>query len=185
MGFLAAIGQMGGFSTWITGPVKSLLRIGQDGLLPPVLQKTNKNDVPVNLMLIQAVVISIVGTLFLVFAPSINLAFWISVALSMLIYVSMYFLMFLSCLYLRYKEPNVNRKFKIPGKNIGAWAVCLLGMIGMVLSFLIAFIPPSQFPEEHERYYYAILVIGILIIFSLPYIIGSLSKPSWKITTKK
>lgn len=179
MGFLAAIGQLGGFSTWITGPVKGLLRIGKDGLLPLFLHRTNKNDVPVNLMMIQAIVISVVGTAFLVFAPSINLAFWISVALSMLIYVSMYFLMFLSALYLRYKKPNVVRKFKIPGK-VGMWITCMLGMLGMVLSFCIAFIPPAQFPAEHKGYYYAFLIIGILIVFSLPYIITLFAKPSWK-----
>jgi len=184
MGFLAAVGQLGGFSTWITGPVKGLLKLGKEGLLPVFLQKTNKFEVPANLMLIQAIVISVVGTFFLAFAPSINLAFWISVALSMLIYVSMYFLMFLSALYLRYKKPEVKRKFKIPGRNIGVWIVCLIGMIGMILSFCIAFVPPVQFPEEHKMYYYSILAIGIFIIFILPYIIILLEKPSWKVTKK-
>ncbi len=185
IGLLAAIGQLGGFSTWLTGPVKSLLRMGKDGLLPPVLQKTNKFEVPTNLMLIQAIVISIVGTSFLAFAPSINLAFWISVALSMLIYVSMYFLMFLSALYLRYKKPHVVRKYKVPGKNIGIWIVCLLGMLGMVLSFCIALVPPAQFPQENNEYYFTILITCIIIIFSLPYIISLFQKPSWKVDDKK
>lgn len=184
MGLLAAIGQLGGFSTWITGPVKGLLRIGKDGMLPPFLQKTNKYDVPTHLMLIQAIIISVVGTCFLIFTPSINIAFWISVALSMLIYVSMYFLMFLSCLYLRYKKPFVVRKFQVPGKKIGVWIVCLLGMFGMLLSFCIAFIPPIQFPQEHKIYYYSILIVGILIVFSLPFIISLMKKPSWKINSK-
>jgi amino acid transporter len=184
LGFLAAVGQLGGFSTWITGPVKGLLKLGREGQLPPFLQKINKYEVPTHLMIIQAVVISIIGTFFLAFTPSINLAFWISVALSMLIYVSMYFLMFLSALYLRYKRPEVKRKFSIPGKNIGIWIVCMIGMIGMVLSFCIAFVPPAQFPEEHKGYYYGILAVGISIIFILPYIISSMEKPSWKCKEK-
>lgn len=185
MGLLVALGQMGGFSTWITGPVKGLLRMGKDGLLPPFLQKTNKYDAPARLMVIQAIVISVVGTAFLALASSVNIAFWISVALSMLIYMSMYFLMFLSALYLRYKKPLVERKFKIPGNNFGIWIVCLLGMMGMVLSFCIAFVPPAQFPQGAHGYYYAILASGILIIFSLPYIISSLAKRSWNLKSKK
>jgi glutamate:GABA antiporter len=185
LGLLVAVGQLGGFSTWITGPVKGLLRMGKDGQLPPILHKTNKFDVPVNLMLIQAIVISVIGTSFLAFAPSINLAFWISVALSMIIYVSMYFLMFLSALYLRYKKPHVERKFKVPGKKVGMWIVCLLGMIGMLLSFYIAFIPPAQFPQEHHIYYHSILIVGIIIVYSLPYIISSMRKPSWKLNPKE
>lgn len=180
MGLLAAVGQLGGFSTWITGPVKGLLRMGQDGQLPPILHKTNKYDVPTNLMIIQAVVISVVGTCFLIVAPTINVAFWISVALSMLIYVTMYFLMFLSGIYLKYKKPNVERKYVVPGKKLGMWIVCIIGMLGMTLSYSIAFIPPAQFPQQHVLYYYLILIIGILTVYSIPYIISLFQKPSWK-----
>ncbi len=179
LGFLVAMGQTGGFSTWITGPVKGLLKIGKEGCLPVFFQKTNKHDAPVNLMLIQAIIISIVGTCFLLFAESINIAFWISVALSMLIYVSMYFLMFLSALYLRYKEPKVIRKFTIPFKWVGIWGVCLLGMIGMIFSFIIAFFRPSQLPAEHHALYLTVLITGILITYILPFIITALRKPSW------
>jgi len=184
-GLLAAIGQIGGFSTWITGPVKGLLKLGKEGELPPFFQKTNKHEVPTNLMIVQAIVISVIGSFFLIFAKTINLAFWISVALSMLIYVSMYFLMFLSALYLRYKKPHVKRKFRIPGKNYGAWIVCGLGMIGMILSFIIAFFPPVQFPQKHHVLYFTILIVGIIITYALPWIITSFKKPSWKITKKE
>jgi len=185
LGFLAALGQTGGFSSWLISPVKGLLKIGSEGELPVFFQKVNKNGVPKNLMIIQAIVISIIGTFFLMFAASINIAFWISVALSMLIYVTMYFLMFLSAIYLRYKRPDVKRKFKIPGKNIGIWIACLLGMISMILSFIIAFFPPSEFPPEHETLYHTILIVGISIIFILPFIITAFKKPSWQLKTPK
>ena len=103
----------------------------------------------------------------------------------MLIYVTMYFLMFLSALYLRYKKPHVKRKFKVPGKNIGIWIVCMLGMIAMVLSFIIAFFPPIEFPPQHKNMYYAILIVGITIIFVLPFIINAFKKPSWKLKQVK
>lgn len=184
LGLLVAAGQTGGFSSWLIGPVKGLLKLGQEGGLPPFFHKVNKYGVPTNLMIIQAIVISIIGSFFLIFTASINIAFWISVALSMLIYVTMYFLMFLSALYLRYKKPNVKRKFKIGGKNIGIWIVCMLGMVAMVLSFIIAFFPPAEFPPEHKGLYYGILIIGIAIIFILPFIILLFKKPSWQMKRK-
>ncbi|NGX44526.1 MAG: Glutamate/gamma-aminobutyrate antiporter, partial [Candidatus Anoxychlamydiales bacterium] len=119
LGLLVAIGQMGGFSTWLAGPVKGLLETAKEGELPPFFQKVNKNSMPSNLMLIQAIVISISSTIFLLISTSINMSFWISVALSMMIYVSMYFLMILSCLYLRYKKPDIQRIYKIPFKTFG------------------------------------------------------------------
>ncbi|MBN2478659.1 MAG: amino acid permease [Parachlamydiales bacterium] len=180
MGLLVAIGQIGGFSTWITGPAKGLLEMGNEGMLPPFFIKVNKNQVPVNMMLIQAIVISILGSFVLIYADSINIAFWITVAFSMMIYVSMYFLMFLSVLYLRYKKPNVKRNYKIPGKKIGVWISSIVGMIGMVFSFLIALIPPSQLPETHHTLYVTLLVVGIIIVFLVPFIITHFEKPSWK-----
>lgn len=180
LGLLAAVGQTGGFSTWITGPVKGLLKLAREGELPPFFQKINKHEMPKNLMITQAVVISVVGSFFLLFTTTINVAFWISVALSMLIYVSMYFLMFLSAIYLRYKRPEVERTFKVPGKKIGIWIVGLLGMISMVLSFIIAFFPPAQFPAEHRLLYYSILIIGISVTYILPFIITSFKNPSWE-----
>lgn len=176
---LVAAGQTGGFSTWLLGPVKGLLVVAKDGELPPFFQKVNKHDVPVNLMIIQAIIISILGTFFLLFTESIDVAFWISVALSMLIYVTMYILMYLAGIYLRYKKPNVNRTFKIPGKNIGMWIVSVIGIIAMVLSFIIAFFPPSEFPTDHRKLYFSVLIIGIIVIFVLPFIINAFKKPHW------
>ncbi|NGX48792.1 MAG: Glutamate/gamma-aminobutyrate antiporter [Candidatus Anoxychlamydiales bacterium] len=182
---LVAAGQTGGFSTWLLGPVKGLLVVAKDGELPPFFQKVNKNNVPVNLMIIQAIVISVLGTFLLLFTTSIDVAFWISVALSMLIYVSMYILMYLSAIYLRYKKPNVKRAFKIPFKNFGMIIVSVIGIIAMALSFIIAFFPPAEFPSQHRKLYFSILIIGIIVVFALPFIINAFKKPHWILKNKK
>ncbi|NGX33397.1 MAG: Glutamate/gamma-aminobutyrate antiporter, partial [Candidatus Anoxychlamydiales bacterium] len=165
LGLLVAIGQMGGFSTWLAGPVKGLLETAKEGELPPFFQKVNKNGMPSNLMLIQAIVISISSSTFLLISTSINMSFWISVALSMMIYVSMYFLMILSCLYLRYKKPDIQRVYKIPFKNFGLWFVTIIGMMTMVFAFVMALIPPSQLEKEGSLKYFLILIISIAVIY--------------------
>ena len=184
LGLLVAIGQMGGFSTWLAGPVKGLLETAQEGELPPFFQRVNKYNMPSNLLIIQAVFITITSSFFLLFASSVNMSFWISVALSIMIYVSMYFLMILSCLYLRYKKPDVKRTFKIPFKNVGVWIVALIGMMTMIFAFIMALFPPNQLEHENYLKYILILSISIIIIFMIPLIIHRLKKPSWNIKNK-
>ena len=184
LGLLVAIGQMGGFSTWLAGPVKGLLETAKEGELPPFFQKVNKNNMPSNLMLIQAIVISISSSTFLLISTSINMSFWISVALSMMIYVSMYFLMILSCLYLRYKKPDIQRVYKIPFKNFGLWFVTIIGMMTMVFAFVMALIPPSQLEKEGSLKYFLILIISIAVIYIIPFFIHSLKKDSWSVKIK-
>ena len=184
LGLLVAIGQMGGFSTWLAGPVKGLLETAKEGELPPFFQKVNKNSMPSNLMLIQAIVISISSTIFLLISTSINMSFWISVALSMMIYVSMYFLMILSCLYLRYKKPDIQRIYKIPFKTFGLWFVTILGMMTMVFAFVMALIPPSQLEKEGSLKYFLILIISIAVIYIIPFFIHRLKKDSWNVKIK-
>ena len=184
LGLLVAIGQMGGFSTWLAGPVKGLLETAKEGELPPFFQKVNKNSMPSNLMLIQAIVISISSSTFLLISTSINMSFWISVALSMMIYVSMYFLMILSCLYLRYKKPDIQRVYKIPFKNFGLWFVTIIGMMTMVFAFVMALIPPSQLEKEVSLKYFLILIISITVIYVIPFFIHRLKKDSWSVKIK-
>lgn len=180
LGLCVAIGQMGGFSTWLAGPVKGLLETAQEGELPPFFQKVNKYNMPQNLMILQAFVISITSCLFLLVSANVNISFWISVALSMMIYVTMYFLMILACLYLRYKKPKVQRTFKVPL----IWFVSFVGMAAMIFSFVMAFFPPVQLPVENYIVYISILSISIIFIFIIPFIIHRFKKPSWNILKK-
>ena len=181
LGVLAAIGQIGGFSTWIGGPVKGLLETAKEGELPKFFQKVNDRGAPRNLLLIQAVIISISSSLFLLLATSVNMSFWISVALSMMVYFTMYILMLISCLYLRYTKPEVARKFKIPFKNVGVCIVTISGIFIMLFGFFIALMPPSQLETQNYIKYIAILLTSIAVIYTIPFIIHKLKNDSWKI----
>ena len=176
LGLLVALGQIGGFSTWIGGPVKGLLETAREGELPDFFKKINKNNAPINLLLIQAFIISISSTCFLIFSSNVNMAFWMSIALSMMIYFTMYFLMILSCLYLRYKKPDAQRAFKIPFKNRGIWFVSLLGMSSISFGYFVSFIPPSQLPKASQGKYMFILLSSLLVIYSIPLLIHKFKK---------
>ena len=179
LGILVAIGQMGGACTWLLGPVKGLHATALSGDLPKFFQRVNNNGVPRNLLIIQAIWISIVSSALLIFT-AINQAFWFSVAFSMMIYVTAYFLMLLSGLYLRYKAPDAPRAYRIPFKNVGMWVVTCLGMVTMVFSFFVALFPPAELPSGNKTLYQSLLIGGIIIVFAIPFIIESRRRPSWK-----
>ncbi len=180
LGVLVAGGAIGGVNAWLMGPIKGLLATAKRGDLPPIFRKVNKKGIPTSLLLMQGSVISVIAIILLL-SPSINIAFWISVALSMMIYATMYFLMMLSALYLRYKSPNVKRAYKIPGKkNIGIWLVTLIGMCMLMFLFTVALFPPAQLAGESRSTYFSVILVGIIFVFSMPFIIERFKKKSWK-----
>ncbi len=61
---LIAIGAIGQVSTWILGPVRGLFATAKEGTLPPLLQKKNKNDIPVNMLILQGILITFWGAVY-------------------------------------------------------------------------------------------------------------------------
>ena len=180
IGILVAGGAIGAINTWLMGPVKGLLASAKSGQLPPYFQKVNKNGAPQRLLIIQAILISLVGG-GLLLMPNINIAFWTSVAIAMLVYFTMYSLMLLAGLRLRYKEPRVQRAYKIPGGNFGMWFVACIGLLTLLCGYIVAFFPPSQLPSGNETIYETILIIGAITAIGIPFVIYQLRKPSWKV----
>ena len=58
MALTIAVGAIGSLSTWAVGPSRGLLVAAQSGDLPPFFRKINKHNMPVNLMVVQAIIVS-------------------------------------------------------------------------------------------------------------------------------
>lgn len=95
----------------------------------------------------------------------------------------MYIMMFAAAIYLRYKEPNTPRPYRVPGGNFGMWVVAGAGFIGSLMAFVLSFIPPSQIPVGNPGSYILILMVGTLGFFVIPLIIYACRKPSWQTDT--
>lgn len=175
---IMAIGALGMMSTWIVGPTKGIYASALDGDLPPILQKTNRKNMPVSILLLQAVFVTILSLVFL-FMPSVSSSYWILVNMTIQLYLIMYFLMFLAGLVLRYKYPNKKRAYRVPGKY-GMHIVCITGMAACFFSFLLGFIPPEQIETGSTFDYELILVSGMAFFLIVPFVIYAKKKPSWK-----
>ena len=56
-------GVLAGVLTWVAGPSKGIFAVGKAGYLPPFFQKTNKNGVQKNILLIQGCVVTLLALL--------------------------------------------------------------------------------------------------------------------------
>ena len=56
----ALLGMVGHIMIWVIGPSESLRVAAKDGLIPKTFQKMTKGGAPVNVMLLQAVIVSVI-----------------------------------------------------------------------------------------------------------------------------
>ena len=163
---LLVIGSLGGIISWVISPIKGLAQAAEHGFLPSILQKQNIHGVPQNLLLTQAILVSIVCLAFL-FLPSINGSYWLLTSLTTQLYMLMYVLMFLSALQLRRQSTSrQNNAFSIPGGVRGTRLVCYLGLTGCIITLLVGFIPPSHFNIGSKLYYETIFCGGMLTMIT-------------------
>ncbi len=176
---LIAIGTIASVSTWTVGPTKALLAAAHVGDLPPLFRRINKNAMPTPLLIFQAIVVSFISLLF-IFLPTLNEAYWILLALVTELYLIMYLLMFAAAIKLRYKHPDVERPYKIPGKNFGMWCVAGLGILSSLFTMIVGILPPAHIKVTNRGLYTFFMLAGV-VIFSLgPTVILLFQKEEWK-----
>ena len=173
-------GVLAGVLTWVAGPSKGIFTVGRAGYLPPFFQKTNKDGVQRNILLVQGVIVTILGLLFVVM-PSVQSFYQILSQLTVLLYLIMYMMMFAAAITLRYKLPKMERPFRLGAKGNGLmWLLGGLGFCGSLLAFVLSFIPPSQISVGSNKVWFLVLIIGAIVFVGIPFIIYASRKPSWK-----
>jgi glutamate:GABA antiporter len=172
------IGSLGGMINWIISPTKGLLHAAESGYLPRFFQKQNKAGMPSNLLLVQAVLVSVLSFVYFVM-PSVNGSYWLLSALTTQIYMLMYFLMFLTGIVLRYRYPGQPRPFRVGRTgNTAMWVTVILGLIGVVITLIIGFFPPAGIDVGGTKHYEWMFSIGMLIMV-LPALLLTQTKRRW------
>ena len=171
-------GVLAGVLTWVAGPSKGIFTVGKAGYLPPFFQKSNKNGVQRNILLIQGAIVTLLSLLFVVM-PSVQSFYQILSQMTASLYLIMYMMLFAAAIVLRYKMKSSNRPFRLGG-NLLMWIIAGLGFCGSLLAFVLSFIPPAQISTGSPTTWVTILVVGCIIVVVVPFIIYSMRKPSWK-----
>ncbi|MEO9229912.1 MAG: putative glutamine/gamma-aminobutyrate antiporter GadC [Devosia sp.] len=179
MAAMLAFGVMGQASVIVAGPSAGLLAVGKAGYLPHILQKTNKNGVPIAILLLQGGLVTLLCAAFTVL-PSVQSAYQLLSQMATIIYLFMYLIMYVAAIRLRYAQPDIARPFKIPGGMFGMWLVGIVGLAGALTAVGFSLIPPKQIDTGSPVTYIGILVVGCVIFAALPFIFYAFHKSDWK-----
>jgi amino acid transporter len=179
LALLVCYGALSGALAWISAPSRALLTTAQDGVLPPILQKTNKAGVQRNILILQAIIVTAVSSIYL-FTADVSGAFFLISTVTISLYIVMYMLMYAAAIRLRYTQPDLPRAFKIPGGKAGMWIVAGLGFVAVAFSLLVSFFPPSQIPVGNPTTYVALVAAGLIIFVAAALLIYRFRKPSWR-----
>ena len=172
---LIILGGLSSVAAWILGPSKGLFVAAEHGSLPSFFVKLNSYGVPINILLTQGCIYTLLSSLF-IFMPSVASSYWALSAMTSQLALIVYIALFLAAIVLRYKEPNKPRPYKIPFGNVGIICLGGLGIISSILGIIVGFIPPSQISVGNVYAFESILVGGILVISLIPFAIYKSSK---------
>lgn len=176
---LIVVGALGEVNNWIIAPARGLLQAAESQVLPQVFCQTNRHGAPVPILIAQAIIVSAVALVFVVF-PSVNESYWFLTALASQLYMFMYIFMFLALLRLRMKSKSLSPNgYRIPGGSAGLYLCTALGCFSCVFTIFIGFIPPRTFLGHGSMHYTVVLVVGLLAMIALPlvlYVFGSRSE---------
>jgi len=165
--------------SWISGPSRGLLETAKQGEIPPFMEKTNKNGMQINILLIQGVIVTVLTSLYFIM-KNVSVAFFLLSAMTITLYLVMYILMYAAAIKLRITQPDLPRSYKVPGGIVGMCIVAGVGLIGVIFSLVVGFFPPSNLPIGNPKFYVGIVTAGMIIFIGLPVIIHALKKPEWK-----
>jgi amino acid transporter len=169
---LIVLGMFGTFNAWFLGPARGLAIAAKNGYFPKIFSHTNKKDVPVNILIMQAIICSLLSTLFL-FMPDISSGFWLLLNLSSQSALVVYILIFAAAIKLRLSsELNPSQGFKIPGGRCSMYLVAGTGIITCVIAILASVVPPSLIKVGKLWHYEGILLASNIIFLGIPFIIN-------------
>ena len=163
IGVMILLGSLGGMVNWMISPAKGLFQAAQNGYLPKVFAKLNKHEAAGNVLIAQAILVSIMCLAFLLM-PGVNGSYWLLTDLSTELYILMYILMFIAAIVIKYKYADKPAVFQVPGKKLGNWVLCLLGIGGCVLTFVVGFFPPTTINVGGALHYQIVFGSGVVIM---------------------
>ncbi|MFI5334390.1 MAG: APC family permease, partial [Chlamydiales bacterium] len=94
------LGGLGGAAAWVIGPTKGLMVASKDGTLPAYLMHANKHGAPINMLIIQAVVVTLLSIGFILM-PTVASSFWLFSLISAQLALVVYIFLFASAIALR------------------------------------------------------------------------------------
>jgi amino acid transporter len=171
---LLVFGALAASIAWIGGPSRSMWLVGRAGYLPRSLQRTNRNDVQISLLVLQGVVVTLLSFVFVVL-PNTSAAFAMLQDVSISLYMLMYICMFAAAIRLRRTQPDVDRPVRIAGLT----PISVIGTLSAVAAIVLGLTPPAGYSSLSAGTYAVVIGTGVVLLAIPPQIIHHFRRPEW------
>lgn len=163
---LIILGSFAGMTAWVLGPARGMMVAANDGAAPKWLAKENKAGAPITMLWVQAAIVCVLAALFF-YVKSVSTYYWILSDLTAQLALVYYIILFAAAIRLRKFTAKNTSCFKMPGKKLGVWFICGLGLLTCVVTMALGFMPPASLDILNKAQFEWIMVIGI-IVFACP-----------------
>ncbi len=168
MALFLGLGMIACANAWFIGPARGIMRMAEYYPALFSLKKCNQAQAPKNILLIQAILVSLLCLAFMAKAQ-LSTIFWLLIALTSQFTALMYVLVFTSFIVLRIKNTHKHTPhFKIPGPTLIAYGVASLGIITNLFAYTLAWHSPSTILDINSWQYHALLTLGNGLIMGIP-----------------
>jgi amino acid transporter len=162
------------FNAWFLGPARGLMVAAQSGFFPRIFAYRNQHDMPVAILLLQAVICTLLSAVF-VWMPDISSGFWMLLNLSSQSALLVYILIFGAAIRQRFMDEERGEDgYTIPGGKAGMLLVAGTGIVTCLVAFICSFIPPHNINTGDASHYVGILIGCNLLFVIIPVIIMNL-----------
>lgn len=167
---LMTLGNLGEMINWLSAPARGLCQAASAGFLPKMLHKKNRFNTEQNLLLIQAVLISLVSLIFLLI-PTVNGAYWFLTNLSVEIYMVVYLILFIAAIRVEFTFPNRELLFSWFRHRSVYLFFYAMGIFGCIVTLIIGAYPPTNIsigsPAKYQLYFWVGMFICMAPIIPL------------------
>lgn len=161
------LGSFGSVAAWVIGPTKGIMVAAQDGNLPILFTKTNRQGVPIGALLLQGVIVSILSLIF-VFMDTVNNSFWFLSVVTAQLAMIVYAFLFASYIKLIRKPCEEKYFFRVPGGTMSKYLIAGLGLVICIFALLVGFIPPQRFFSTNLWHYVLSIIGGMVLLSAIP-----------------
>ncbi len=143
-GFLISGAFFAGVIAWNLGLNRTIAESANNGDLPKILGKMNKNMAPLGASVVSGIISTVVIIAYGFIAKNAAELFWHTVSFSLIVQLFSNFMLFPAFIILRNKDKDVPRPFRVPGPG---WFVTLLAVLAgifVLAAILILIVQPGQ-----------------------------------------
>lgn len=157
IGWCIVIGGVGIASSWMIGLARGLHTALVSTNTSETLQKLNKNGVPMNVLIFQGFIYTLLLSAFLMLS-NVNQSYWLLSALTAQFSLLYYVLLFAAALKLFRAEQR-------------GWLLPTSGGLISVIGIIVGFMPPASMRDDHLLQYELFMMLSLVAFCAIPYLV--------------